>query len=313
MQDLTEELDDFAGYLDSADFRGNFNWKYFRQNATTDSISNHFDMAKYDDDLVFTILILDHNLPGNYQIQQNSGVVPTYIFKGQLEMLGELVNGLAEARDETIEVFDTIYDELDSMFVLDLDPNVLNFSNVTTAYEFILILEQSNPDFMDIKPYGIQKFTDALVDLRQAFSDFATTTGHFREFINTMTIHEDDFNINGEEFRNFAADMDDFFNEVNDDFQYPDSTTMFDTTRVNMSAWFDNPPDDLLLKFKWYYDDEGNHIGIRKLPDGKEFHVLKNYPSEDELTKLAEGVGCQSEYFEDTKLQRWLFTIKKQA
>lgn len=258
LQDLTKELDDFAGYLDSADFRGNFNWKFFRQNATADSICDHFDMAKTDNDLVFTILTLDNNLPGNYQIQQNSGIIPTYIFKGQLEMMGDLVNGLVEARDETMEAIDSIYAQLDSMFVLDLDPNYLNFSNVETPLEFILVLEQSNPDFLDIKPYGVQKFTEALVDLREAFSKFATTTGHFREFINTMTIHEDDFNINGEEFRNFAADMDDFFKEVDDDFQYPDSTTMFDTTRVNLSAWFDNPPNDLLLKFKWYFDDDFN-------------------------------------------------------
>jgi hypothetical protein len=258
MKDLSEELDDFAGYLDSADFRKNFNWKFFRQNATADSICDHFEKAKTDNDMVFTILTVDNDQPGNYQIQQNSGIIPTYIFNGQLEMMGGLVNDLANARDEIIAVIDSIYAQLDSMFVLDLDPNYLDFSNVQTELEFIAVLEQSNPDFLDIKPYGVQKFTEALADLREAFSKFATTTGHFREFINTMTIHEDDFNIDGDEFRNFAADMDDFFKEVNDDFQYPDSTTMFDTTRVNLSAWFDNPPNDLLLKFKWYYDDDIN-------------------------------------------------------
>lgn len=42
-------------------------------------------------------------------------------------------------------------------------------------------------------------------------------------------------------------------------------------------------------------DGEGNTYSRRRLLDGREYDVLKNFPSEDELTALVGGVACEVE------------------
>lgn len=55
-------------------------------------------------------------------------------------------------------------------------------------------------------------------------------------------------------------------------------------------------------------DDEGNTYSRRSLLDGREYDVLKNFPSEDELISLVEGSACdakvcQYEYY-------WMLTYR---
>jgi demethylmenaquinone methyltransferase/2-methoxy-6-polyprenyl-1,4-benzoquinol methylase len=55
-------------------------------------------------------------------------------------------------------------------------------------------------------------------------------------------------------------------------------------------------------------DEEGNVIQKRTLPNGKEYQVVKNFPTKKELVNCLEGYGINIDYFEDTKLLRWILT-----
>jgi ubiquinone/menaquinone biosynthesis C-methylase UbiE len=55
-----------------------------------------------------------------------------------------------------------------------------------------------------------------------------------------------------------------------------------------------------------YYDDDNNRVSIRTTRDGKEFHVIKNFPTEDELRGYLKGAGRDVEYHEDLFLNRWI-------
>ncbi len=57
-----------------------------------------------------------------------------------------------------------------------------------------------------------------------------------------------------------------------------------------------------------HIDDEGNVIQKRILPSGKEFHVVKNFPTERELIECLKSYGISINYFEDAKLLRWILT-----
>jgi SAM-dependent methyltransferase len=59
------------------------------------------------------------------------------------------------------------------------------------------------------------------------------------------------------------------------------------------------------------YDEEGNLYHRRRLPDGQEFDVIKNYPTEEELYGYLEGIGEDIEYREHQELLRWMIAYRK--
>ncbi len=54
-------------------------------------------------------------------------------------------------------------------------------------------------------------------------------------------------------------------------------------------------------------DDEGNGITKRRLPNGQEFDVIKNFPTEHELRMHVAAVAEQMQFFEYPTLHRWMF------
>lgn len=62
---------------------------------------------------------------------------------------------------------------------------------------------------------------------------------------------------------------------------------------------------------EWFshYDDHGNRIDRRTLPDGGVFDVVKNFPSEEELVGMLAGKVVNPEYREHDHLKRWMLTF----
>lgn len=60
---------------------------------------------------------------------------------------------------------------------------------------------------------------------------------------------------------------------------------------------------------KWYTDSEGNNIGIRKLPNDEQYHVIKNYPTRDYFDQLFIGTNCEYVYKTYPELKRWVLTL----
>jgi demethylmenaquinone methyltransferase/2-methoxy-6-polyprenyl-1,4-benzoquinol methylase len=63
--------------------------------------------------------------------------------------------------------------------------------------------------------------------------------------------------------------------------------------------------DEFFRSIFSHYDDEGNLIQKRSLPDGQEFQVIKNFPSEAELRRHLQGFADKIECIEFTELGRW--------
>jgi len=57
-----------------------------------------------------------------------------------------------------------------------------------------------------------------------------------------------------------------------------------------------------------YYDDEGNRVSLRALPDGSRFRGIKNFPAERELTDVLRNIAANVEYREHQPLKRWLLS-----
>ncbi len=61
------------------------------------------------------------------------------------------------------------------------------------------------------------------------------------------------------------------------------------------------------------YDADGNRISRRTLPDGSQFEVVKNFPTERELTKVIDPYADQIHYWQDQALLRWVLIYRLRA
>jgi len=67
-------------------------------------------------------------------------------------------------------------------------------------------------------------------------------------------------------------------------------------------------PSSELDKMFSHFDDEGNLIQKRTLPNGKEYMAVKNFPKENELKGHLEPYTTDVNYCEYQKLLRWILT-----
>jgi ubiquinone/menaquinone biosynthesis C-methylase UbiE len=69
-------------------------------------------------------------------------------------------------------------------------------------------------------------------------------------------------------------------------------------------------PSEMLCRWPSYVDDEGNNVQQRLMPEdgGEEFLVVKNFPSEAELTAILADLAVDIQFREFPDLKRWLLT-----
>ena len=57
-------------------------------------------------------------------------------------------------------------------------------------------------------------------------------------------------------------------------------------------------------------DEDVNRVSLRSLPNGSEFHVVKNFPTEDELREIIRPFGNAIRFTSFPELQRWLVCFR---
>jgi ubiquinone/menaquinone biosynthesis C-methylase UbiE len=72
--------------------------------------------------------------------------------------------------------------------------------------------------------------------------------------------------------------------------------------------FLDMMQNDELISNESYHDDDGNFIHKRILPDGQQFHVIKNFPKDKELREIISGYASDIEIHENLYLERWLLS-----
>ena len=67
-------------------------------------------------------------------------------------------------------------------------------------------------------------------------------------------------------------------------------------------------PNPELDKMFSHIDEEGNVIQKRALPNGKEYRVIKNFPTKKELLDYLKNDAMNVNYYEDRRLLRWVLS-----
>ena len=294
MVDLNKEMKDFVKFVKAGDFRNGFHFRVINNTAVTDSISRYYNAACDDPKLLFTILMITKNQTQPYTLTPATEYVPIYLSHSMILSLKQTSIQLARAVKNIRQSFSNIYDDLDSFWDMSLDPNKLNLSNVHSPLDFVLAMEQSNPNFLNLTPHGITTMQNTRGTLRSAFSKYAENMNNLNNLFDSLAVYRTDFNLDHNHVRTAVSDVNTFVQTVNMDFQQPDSTTVIDGVTVNLSAWFDAPPQNLLLKLKWYFDSDSmtdntlgglfpGHKSTTSVQEGPQvpgtYSLLQNYPN----------------------------------
>ena len=256
-QQKARDLVDMAREGDIAGIAEQYDVEDFDYQEALDSTRTYMNVARQEWDMVFMVLFkLDEDPDAPFDIGAEDRIVP-------IPMTGELLGDILDASEEigalSVDLAETVQDafnEAEESFELDLDPNLLDFTNAESGLDFARALERSNDRFFWITPKGTERLTDlgdALGDQLETFSEAATS---LRELAEAVHERDEDLQLETETVVEYVRDFETRYQEIQEDFETPSMTIDIDGTRVNLSAWFDAPPDSLIQRFIWYLDDD---------------------------------------------------------
>ncbi len=239
-----------AGRIDSLTYL--YDWQSVDFFGDLDEMQDHLSYFTDADEPVHFVALVKTEVDevGPYLIGPNSEfeiVHIPWVAVAALQVELEILQGAAEL---IVDVVTQVYDNLDEIFVLNLDPSVLDFSNIEDEMDLILMLEESNPNFLTLTDYGVEQFIQLGDDLEDALFTINEFFGLMVGLANAMEPYDGDFGMDGLLFIEDMEEMETISFDLWQDFAFPDSMVWMDDERVNFSAWFDNPPTSFLLMWR---------------------------------------------------------------
>lgn len=267
LRDVTDQGRQIAALVDGGRIDSlfqNYDWTNLDYTDEINSIRNrldhHYNGMMAGDTVIFTVLIKDPNRSSRgHDIVEGDFLYPVYI-------IPHVTNGIVDityyAEDAVIAMkngAEYIYTQVDSMIDITLDPNTLDLSDIHEPLDLIYALETSNPNFLAFTPEGKMKFAaigDSIALGMQYMSDIADSLVATMEYEN-MELLMYEFGMNETDYDTMMLEMYNMNNMVHTmatDFAVPDAYTFMGDENVNLSAWFDNVPDNMLTVMKNYYE-----------------------------------------------------------
>jgi len=250
-----------SGRIDS--LFATYEWSDFDVQDQIDIIRYHVDQyieSGAVTNYVVLVKTYDDGL-GSYMLGENSEFSIYYLTVSQVKVATEMIELACNAMSMMADALTGLYNELDQIFILDLDPEYLDFSNVEGPMDLINILEQSNPEFLTVTPYGIEKFHETGVWLKDSFKSFGVFFDNVTDLFIAMEPYQNDFDMNALNMQEKSEESADIAWSLFEDFATSDSTIMIDGERVNVSAWFDNPPTSFLMMMKNFFMGTDSTLG----------------------------------------------------
>jgi len=246
-----EELIEMAAEGDVAGIVERFDVEDFDYSESLDSTRTNIEVARMEEDMVFLVLEKLDDDPDLFVIDADDDLVLMPLTGGLLGRFLDAVEALGEAATELAELVLDLLEEAEVFFELDLDPNLLDFTEAESPLDFAQALERSNERFLQITPEGREDMKIAGDEIADMLIEFSGAVTEMRELTASL---DEEVEVGG--MAGFMEEFDEFYQEVQRDFEIPGSTTKIDERVVNLSAWFDNPPDSLLQRFIWMWDDD---------------------------------------------------------
>jgi type IX secretion system substrate protein len=241
----------------------NYDWNNLDYTDEIDDIRYHLfkqvDEFYYNDTtIIYTILIKDPNQSTNsYDIDSTDLVYPIYIIPQATEgilITSFIIENAITAMADGIEY---VYTQVDSMIDITLDPNVLDLSNIEEPLDLIYALETSNPNFGTFTPQGKVMFSALGQNLAMGMQGLANLADTVVATMDYAELLMYEFGMDSLDYEYMMMDLY-FGSTVLDmfaaDLATPEVYTIMGEDTLNLSAWFDNVPDNMLAVWKNYFE-----------------------------------------------------------
>lgn len=253
-----EEVIELAAAGDIVGIVERFDVEDFDYSESLDSIRADIENARLDPDMVFLVLDkLEDDPEAPFAIGEDDEFVPIPLTGKLLGQSLDVVEDLAATGIALAETAVALLEEAEESFELDLDPNLLDFSDAESGLDFAVALERSNARFLHITPAGRENLQEAGDQLEEELVEFSGAVAEMKNLLVSLDEQQDvELEVGG--LASSMEDFDAFYQDVRQDFESEEETTEIGGRNVNMSAWFDSPPDSLLQRFIWYLDDNNS-------------------------------------------------------
>ncbi|MDD4960754.1 MAG: hypothetical protein PHX07_00800 [Candidatus Marinimicrobia bacterium] len=286
----------------------NYDWNNLNYTDEIGSIRNYLDhhyaeLVNNDNRVIYTILIKDPNRSSlGHTVQEGDFLYPVYVIPQVTNGIVEFTYVVEHAVRSVKNGIKYVYTQIDSMIDISLDPNLLNLSGIEEPLDLIYALEAANPDFLTFTPIGKVKFAefgDSLAVAMQYLADFADTVVATMEYAEALMYEFEMSETEYDSMMTFLYFGNNMMHQMATDLAVPDAYTFINDENVNLSAWFDNVPDNLLTVMKNYFEGTDssmaglfpdrsiqNNVDTRIIPEN--FALKGNYPNPfNPLTRIA--------------------------
>jgi len=204
--------------------------------GTLGVIKSRLDIVKKADFFWFTIVTRSVADGTPFVIKAGDNVSPAPIPAPLIKLLAGSADSIQETGDEADKLLNDFVNS--GPYRFDLNPNTLDFSKAKDGQGYINALRASNPDFLAIKSFG----GDAMMK-----SYGSRLASNLERRIKALKGFESFLKSIGSQMTFTGVDEQIAFAETClRDLRDPAAYTVIDGRMVNLSAWFDAPPANLL-------------------------------------------------------------------
>jgi len=240
------------GRLDSAFMK--INQGDLNYSAELDSIYMYFVNLEYSDELLICIFTNGvYNDLHQPIIENKERIEFIYPFApADAAMYNRAYAMLSYSMQLVSVAMDTIMKNMDQYADTYLDPNQLDFSNAEDPLDYINVLKQANPNFLELTPKGKLKMKELRNRIRFKLGEAATMMDSVEIYANKLYPYMDDLGMKMDttSMKGTMTMMNGMVKMMEQDFSGGYMT--MNQERMDMSAWFDNPPDNLLSMWEDY-------------------------------------------------------------
>jgi len=270
VDDSINDFIDMLGYLEVGNIAGiyqNYDLSEYDRGTALDSIRTHLNRARGDREAFFLMLFpeREHGRPIEFEVRPDDGELsPIFITSQELDLLEGSFRAAERISDEVGRFAEKLTSDIREVFIIDLDPNKLDFSDAENPVDVVDALLKSNPEFLNLAPGGDEKLREIGDNIRRTIDRMIEDIGYISSMADVIASKEAELGIDTSPFREMVSKASSPLDEVREDFATPSAVTMIDGNPVNLSAWFDMPPDSLLYRFRNFLldrDDTDNTLG----------------------------------------------------
>lgn len=229
-----------------------FDTEDFDYSAALDSTQLDIDVAREDAELVFLVIDKLDDDGSLFELETDDDIIALPFTGDVLDMGLDVLGAVASAASALAQTGIDALEQMEESVELDLDPNELDFTGSDSALDIALALEVSNPDFLRMSPEGASNMVDLGERIEEALDQFADAVDNLHEL--TTDLEGEGADLRG--IASMTADVDDFYGDMHEDFSNQPTTTEVAGEDIDMSAWFDHPPTQMLQQFIWFLDDD---------------------------------------------------------